>query len=81
MSIYSKEFSKIHMAFFEFAHILWEESEPTIVLTDKKQSNVSSNQKLFHHIFKTHAIMCCKLIPKKQILLVQSAQQLTISPD
>ena len=24
------------MAFFEFAHILWEATEPTIVLTDKK---------------------------------------------
>ena len=36
MSIYSKEFMAIHMAFLEFAHILWETSKPTIVLTDKK---------------------------------------------
>ena len=36
MSIYSKEFSAIYMAFFEFAHILWEATKPTIVLTDNK---------------------------------------------
>ena len=36
MSIYSKEFLAIYMAFLEFAHILWETSKPTIVLTDKK---------------------------------------------
>ena len=34
MSIYSKKFLAIHMAFLEFAHILWETSKPTIVLTD-----------------------------------------------
>ena len=36
MSIYSKEILAIHMAFFEFAHILLETTEPTIVLTDNK---------------------------------------------
>ena len=36
MSIYSKEFLAIYMAFFEFAHILWEATKPTIVLTDHK---------------------------------------------
>ena len=36
MSIYSKEFVAIYMAFLEFAHILWEAAEPTIVLTDNK---------------------------------------------
>ena len=36
MLIYSKEFSAIYIAFFEFAHILWEESKQTIVLTDNK---------------------------------------------
>ena len=36
MSIYSKEFLAIYMAFLEFAHILWEKSKPTIVLTDNK---------------------------------------------
>ena len=34
MSIYSKEFLAIYMAFLEFAHILWEATKPTIVLTD-----------------------------------------------
>ena len=34
MSIYSKEFLAIYMAFLEFAHILWEVTKPTIVLTD-----------------------------------------------
>ena len=34
MSIYSKEFLAIYMAFLEFAHILWEATDPTIVLTD-----------------------------------------------
>ena len=36
MSIYSKEFLAIYMAFLEFAHILWEAIKPTIVLTDNK---------------------------------------------
>ena len=36
MSIYSNEFLAIYMTFFEFAHILWETSKPTIVLTDNK---------------------------------------------
>ena len=36
MSIYSKEFLAIYMAFLEFAHILWEARKPTIVLTDNK---------------------------------------------
>ena len=36
MSINSKEVLAIYMAFFEFAHILWEPTKPTIVLTDNK---------------------------------------------
>ena len=36
MSIYSKESLAIYMAFFEFAHLLWETTKPTIVLTDNK---------------------------------------------
>ena len=36
MSIYSKEFFAIYMAFLEFTHILWEATKPTIVLTDNK---------------------------------------------
>ena len=36
MSIYSKELSAFYMAFLEFAHILWEATKPTIVLTDNK---------------------------------------------
>ena len=36
MSIYSKEFLAFSMAFLEHSHILWEETKPTIVLTDNK---------------------------------------------
>ena len=36
MSIYSNEFLAIYKAFIEFAHILWEATKPTIVLTDNK---------------------------------------------
>ena len=36
MSIYSKDFLAIYMEFVEFAHILWETTKPTIVLTDNK---------------------------------------------
>ena len=36
VSIYSKQLLAIYMAFLEFAHILWETSKPTIVLTDNK---------------------------------------------
>ena len=47
MSIYSKEFLAIYMAFLEFAHILWEATKPTIVLTDNKSVT---------HFFQTKAI-------------------------
>ena len=36
MSIYSKQLLAIYMTFLEFAHILWEATKPTIVLTDNK---------------------------------------------
>ena len=36
MSINSKEFLAIFMAFLEVAHILWDATKPTIVLTDNK---------------------------------------------
>ena len=36
MSIYSKEFLAIYVPFLDFAHILWEATKPTIVLTDNK---------------------------------------------
>ena len=36
ISIYTKEFLAIYMAFLEFAQILWEATKPTIVLTDNK---------------------------------------------
>ena len=39
MSIYSKEFLAMYMAFPEFAHIFWEATKPTIVLTDNKSVN------------------------------------------
>ena len=45
--IYSKEFSAIFTAFLEFAHILWETTKPTIVLTDNKS---------FKRFFQTKAI-------------------------
>ena len=47
MSIYSKEFLAIYMAFLEFAHILWEATKPTIILTDNKSVT---------HFFQTNAI-------------------------
>ena len=36
MSIYSKKFLAIYMAFLEFANTLWEATKPTIVLTNNK---------------------------------------------
>ena len=36
MTIYSKGILAIYMATLEFAHILWEATKPTIVLTDNK---------------------------------------------
>ena len=36
MSMYSEEFLATYMAFLEFAHILWDETKPTIVLADIK---------------------------------------------
>ena len=50
MSIYSREFLAIYMAFLEFAHILWEATKPTIVLTDNKSVT---------RFFQTKAIPPC----------------------
>ena len=36
MSIYSKEFFAMYMAFFEFAQIMWESTKPTVVLRGNK---------------------------------------------
>ena len=36
MSLHSKEFLAIPMAFLEFAHILWEATKPKLILTDNK---------------------------------------------
>ena len=36
MSICSKEFLAFYMTFLEFAHVLWEATKPTYVLTDNK---------------------------------------------
>ena len=36
LSIHAKEFLAVHFAFDSFAHILWESSKPTIVLTDNR---------------------------------------------
>ena len=47
MSIYSKEFLAIYMAFQEFAHMLWETTKLTNVLTDNKSVT---------RIFQTKAI-------------------------
>ena len=54
MSIYSKEFSAIYMALLEFAHILWEATKPTIVLTDNKSVTRFSKQRQSHQ----HSGMC-----------------------
>ena len=62
MSIYSKEFLAIYMAFLEFAHILWEATKPTIFLTDNKRvTRFFSKQKHFHQHSGMHVIMCCNL--------------------
>ena len=47
MSIYSEKTSAKNMALLEFAHILWEATKPTIVLTDSKSVT---------HFFQTKAI-------------------------
>ena len=47
MSIYSKDFLAIYMAFLDFAHILWEAAKPTIVLTDNKSVTRLSQTKAF----------------------------------
>ena len=57
MSIYSKEFLAIYMAFLEFAHILWESTKPTIVLTDNKSITLFSKQKQSHQHSGTPVIM------------------------
>ena len=49
MSVYSKEFSAINMAFLVFAHILLETAKPTIVLTANKSVTRFFQTKAFPH--------------------------------
>ena len=57
MSIHSKEFLAIYMEFLEFAHILWETSKPTIVLTDNKSVTRFFQTKAIPHPCGTHVNM------------------------
>ena len=59
MSIYSKVFLAIYMAFLEIAHILWEATKPTIDLTDNKSVPAFSKQRQSHQHSGMHVIMCC----------------------
>ena len=52
------------MAFLDVAHILWEATKPTIVLTDNKPVTLFSQQMQFRQHSETHVIMCCNLISK-----------------
>ena len=81
MSKYSKELLAIYMAFLEFAHILWEATKPTIVLTDNKSVSRFFQTKQFHQHSGVHVIMYCNSILKQHTLLDQSTLQLTFSPD
>ena len=47
MSISSKEFMAIYMAFLDFANILWEATKPRIVLTDNKSVTLVFQTKAF----------------------------------
>ena len=76
LSIYSKEFFAIYKAFLEIAHILWETTKSTTVLTDIKKSHVSSREVQFHQCCGMLMTICCNLT-----LPSQSTQQLTFSPD
>ena len=58
VSIYSKYFLAIYMAFLEFAHILSEASKPTIVLRDNKSVTRFFQTKPFNHPCGTHGITC-----------------------
>ena len=64
MSIYSKEFLAIYMAFLEFAQILWEVTKPTIVLTDNKSVTRFFQTKAIPQHSGMHAIMYCNSISK-----------------
>ena len=61
MSIYSKEFLTIYMALLDFAHILWEATKPTIVLTDNKSVTRFFQTKAIPQDSGMHVIMCCNL--------------------
>ena len=69
------------MAFPEFAHILWEASKPSIVLTDRKCVKLFSKRRHFCQHCGMHAIMCCTSFPELHTLPVQSTLQLILSPD
>ena len=81
MSIYSKDFLAIYIAFLEFAHILWEATKPTIVLTDNKSVTRFFQTKQSHQRSGMHVIMCCNITSKWHTLLGQSTLQLIFSSD
>ena len=79
--IYSQDFLAIYMAFLGFAHVLWEATKPTIVLTDNKSVT---------RFFQTKAIPpppwnACDYVLKFNFkivtLLAQSTPQLIFFPD
>ena len=64
MSIYSKKILAISMAFLEFAHILWEATRSTIVLTDNKTVTRLFQTKAIPQQSGMHVNMCCNFTSK-----------------
>ena len=78
MSSYSKEVLAIYIANLEFAHIMWETTKSTIVLTDNKSVTRFFQTKA---ISRALMVMCCSRISEKHTLLAQSTPRLIFSTD
>ena len=83
MSMYSKEILAIYMAFFDFAHVLWEATKPTIVLTEKKSITRSFYQTkaIPPALWNASDYVLQFNFKKAYILLAQSTPRLIFSPD
>ena len=81
MSIHSKEFLAIYMALFEFAHILWEATKPTIILTDNKSATRFLQTKAIPPALWNACDYVLQVIFKIAHITVHSTLQLIFSPD
>ena len=80
MSICSKDFSAIYIAFHDLAHFWCDKTKPKMFWQITNQWLGSFRIKRFRHRCGTHVTMCCSWTSLKHKLRAQSIQHLAFSP-